>query len=44
MTHRGPFQPRPFCDSVTILAKSHHCEHLGGPSTMLLALLEAEAT
>jgi len=26
MTHRGPFQPLPFCDSVILLVKSRLAE------------------
>jgi len=46
MTHRGPFQPRPFCDSVILLlclvAAIHGGQNHGGQKKVLLVIAAAE--
>jgi len=48
MTHRGPFQPRPFCDSVTIWEQKEQeirygvfCYHISSSGSTLAAVWRA---
>jgi len=45
MTHRGPFQPLLFCDSVILLSQSRDCSGLvsAGPREIAVCVEKARA-